>query len=250
MAMLTRPAFQTGGNFGSPKIDLGGCVFYAPLWREDQKALTTATFQSSGVYGIPRHTCTVTGAIWTPPTGYVFDGDDQISLAAASNVLLNNAPAITNCFWFKAASMPGAGLSRDFIFWEINEATQMGIGVSLYDTNKIRILGRSKDGDTLRSTTIAFTDTTSYHFLVSIHNYAAGTLQIILDGVAADPVAAVWTQTYYTSTCTTGIPRIGCDAAATGDFFVGGIGEIFTFKLGSSIGELERIRLATKWRFI
>ena len=79
-----RRIYQTGGNFGSPKLDLAGCVLYVPLWRPD---LAGNSFKSKGPYGIPIHTCTVTGAVWGLQ-GRTFDGtNDYISFG--NNAILN-----------------------------------------------------------------------------------------------------------------------------------------------------------------
>ncbi len=82
MPISTNRRGMTGGNFGSPKIDLGGCVFYAPLWRPD---LAGSPFNSSGVYGIPIHSCTVAGALWTSQ-GRSFDGDDYVDVGTPANL--------------------------------------------------------------------------------------------------------------------------------------------------------------------
>ena len=34
-----------------------------------------------------RHACSVVGAIWTPPTGYVFDGDDRIDCGVGASII-------------------------------------------------------------------------------------------------------------------------------------------------------------------
>lgn len=66
---LLRPPFMTGG-WGSPKIDLAGCVLYLPLWRPD---MAGDTIISKDIYG---HVCTVTEALWTP-YGRDFDGTND-----------------------------------------------------------------------------------------------------------------------------------------------------------------------------
>ena len=123
----------TGGNFGSPKIDLGGCVLYAPLWRPE---LAGSPFNSNGVYGIPTQNCTVTGALWTSQ-GRRFDGiDDSIDCGSAS-VLDDLAP-----FTFLAWIYPtGAGEGGNgTVIWK-ETAGNSGTFFQLYN-NDLRLLLR------------------------------------------------------------------------------------------------------------
>ena len=62
------PAFKTG-SWGSPKLDLGGCVFYAPLWRPDMVARGGAIVSGTGTMAqtpftlaVGDNTITATGA--------------------------------------------------------------------------------------------------------------------------------------------------------------------------------------------
>ncbi len=72
MSILARPYLRTG----IPKVDLSGCVLYVPLWRPD---LAGSPFQSKDSIG---HTCTVTGATWTPlGRQFVGTNPDYISVA-------------------------------------------------------------------------------------------------------------------------------------------------------------------------
>ena len=73
-SLLSRPYMRVG----LPKIDLSGCVFYAPLWRPDMGG---TTFYSKDTYN---HLCTPTNATWgsdgrtTAGTGYIRCGTNSV----------------------------------------------------------------------------------------------------------------------------------------------------------------------------
>lgn len=88
----------TSGSWNIPKVDLGGCVFYAPLWRPDKAG---NPFQSSNVSLYP---CTVIGAIWGSQ-GRTFDGtDDEISTPQDDSKPSLSPPSITVEAWVNAVS--------------------------------------------------------------------------------------------------------------------------------------------------
>ena len=53
---MANASLLTGGRYGSPKLDLGGCVLYAPLWRPDMVARGGRIVNGSGICtGSPLH---------------------------------------------------------------------------------------------------------------------------------------------------------------------------------------------------
>jgi len=69
---LSLPRFPFRGK------ELEGCVLYASLWDEKSRVSPFPSLDPN------HHLLTVTGAIWTPPTGYVFDGNDYIKNSTAN----------------------------------------------------------------------------------------------------------------------------------------------------------------------
>jgi len=77
---------------GTPKIDLGGCVLYLPLWQPDMAGSTIISKDKSA------NSCTVTGAVWGSQ-GRTFDGiNDVITCGSAITI---PATASTYCLWIK-----------------------------------------------------------------------------------------------------------------------------------------------------
>lgn len=64
--------------WATPRLNMAGCVLYAPLWRPDLAIATGGTFRTKDRNA---HVCTVTGALWTPQ-GRLYDRvDDDIEVA-------------------------------------------------------------------------------------------------------------------------------------------------------------------------
>ncbi len=81
---------MTGGNFGSPKLDLGGCVFHAPLWRPDMVARGGSIVSGTGTMAVTPLTLAVgantvtaltagTFIITLPQAGTCASGDATIT---------------------------------------------------------------------------------------------------------------------------------------------------------------------------
>jgi hypothetical protein len=82
---------------GLPKVNLGGCALYLPLWRPD---MACSTIISKDKYG---HSCTKTGTVWSQASGTYFDGsDDKIVMPA--HAIFQNAIAWTFLCWINRSS--------------------------------------------------------------------------------------------------------------------------------------------------
>ena len=224
---------NTGGNFGSPKFDTGGCVLYAPLWRQDQAG---SPFQSSGAYGRPTHTCTVTGAVRTPQ-GRLFDGlDDKIAIPHAASLM--PATTLTLEGWVYNTDQTAASeqtiVSKDnatnrSYFLEINNVTTTG-----------KVKFKAGTVDTFNSNAGEVALNTWYH-LVGTHNGSA--MKIYKNGVE---IATV-NDTNAIGGNTQGV-AIG-DNEAYDLWFKGTIGEVRIYNRALTALEVQRNYLVTKWRY-
>ena len=99
---MSKPRFNTGG-WGTPKIDLGGCVLYLPLWRPDMVARGGGIKNGTGTLDVSpqnlavgANTITATGAgtfiITVPQAGTCASGTATIT---GSPVTLNAGVATT-----------------------------------------------------------------------------------------------------------------------------------------------------------
>ena len=233
MTMLHRPAFRTGGKFGSPKIDLGGCVFYAPLWRPN---LAGSTFQSSGVYGTPVSTCTVTGATWGSQ-GRSFDGDDKISVAQSA--ALQNLTAKSVFIWHKT---PAFTASARYLYDDGYFETNFGVRIfAIAAANNINIWIKNSAG-TLVAEEFAFTanafelvgftwDGTTVHYYSNAVEKGAG------DALTGTIAASDDTLT------------LGATTPTNVSWYNGTEGEVWIYNRALTAAEVSHIYQVTKWRY-
>ncbi len=241
VSVLSRPYMQTGGNCGSPKIDLSSCVFLAQLWREELKG---SPFLSSGVYGIPSHPCTVTGATWGSQ-GRTFDGtDDYISIAD------NDALDITGTLWIEIWLKTYAYESGAGILTKSGAAgADPSFFINQYDATANRFDFRVYDVDAGASRyNTADTPLNTFFMLdlVSTQNannqgYINGVASGAQDGAArADKALRVNTD----------VLKLGWSGAAgVGAYSNCTIGEIRIYNRAPRSGEILQNFNATKWRY-
>ncbi len=231
--MITKPIFQTGGNFGSPKLDLGGCVLYLPLWRQDQ---TGSPFNSKSVYGIPSYACTVVGATWGT-TGRYFDGsDDNIDCGGTIPDVLTNQLSlemwvyttglVTSTFWCAQGQPTAAGY--DWGFYNTGSKT-----------TQFYVINAAGTGNPCAGGTVLVTSKW-YHLLGT---YDGAYLNIYVNGVS-DGAAVAQTG----------------NARDSGYNFIIGkwnstlinaiVGEVRVFNRCLSAAEVLHNYQATKWKFI
>ena len=239
---MYRPIHQTGGNFGSPKLGLGGCVLYVPLWRQE---LTGSPFQSSGVYGVPTSTCTVTGATWGK-YGRTFDGtDDEITIPASTTLTLPNGFTVV-------ANVKFTDVTTGRYFFGI------GYGVSgADDTGDLRITAAGKieaywnrtAGAYVGQTGIIVLNNTDFYNIVVV--YQPNAFPLLYINFNSDGSNVGTTGTY--ASATNWKVNIGASSYAGGSKgtpMQGITGEIFLYNRVVSSVEVKQIYDATKWRYV
>ena len=232
VSLLRRLALQTGGNFGSPKLDLGGCVLYAPLWRPDQAG---SPFNSKSAYGVPSHACTVVGATWGLQ-GRTFDGSDDKILVPDTASLDITVGAVE--FWIKwiVATNYRRCFSKGNSDVDVNNFT-FEIFLEL-DVYKMRF--RDSVGYASLATT-GVPSTTAFQHIVFNHTGAA--VQFYVDTVSVLNTARNGTLT--NSSYSVAIGCQGEGAAYANAIF----GEARIYNRALTAGEIMRNYLATRWRY-
>ena len=91
-------------SWATPRLDLSGCVLYAPLWRPD---LAGSSFTTEPP--VP-HVATVTGAVWGNQ-GRTFTAASQHMIACGNPVPLRITGAMTVLQWFNPGAVHGANLA-------------------------------------------------------------------------------------------------------------------------------------------
>ncbi len=220
MSVLTRPAFRAS-SWAIPKINLGGCVFYAPLWRPDLGVATGGTFKSKDTLG---HVCTVTGATWGSQ-GRTFDGNDQISIPVTCT------PPFTVVVWCKFSGLPSVLVHTQ----PLCDGTGTNDGVigviAGGDLTYIQLAGLAVVGG-------AITDL-NWHMYTAIFNGAGSSIRVD------------------TGTATTGTTGM---ATTTSPYLLGTVGnlsihlegiegDVLFYNRALSAGEIMNNYLATKWRY-
>ena len=249
--VVTRPSFGLTGGWGSPKLDLAGCVLYAPLWRPDQAG---SPFTSKPP--IP-HLATVTGALWTPQ-GRTFDGTDDFISAGNAAPLDTLAGAFSLEVWFKPTSLGGNSkgiitkgdlvntqtpASFSLTQGQIVAGDAKGLNVFVMDdTNDARI-GYGADN--------VFTAGYWYHL---VSTYSGGTTtsstKLYANGVLlpvdTDNAGGVFVS-MTSSTHNLNLGRALVNAAYVYNACT--IGEVRVYTRALTILEIQRNYLATKWRY-
>ncbi len=234
--VMTRPFMRTGGNLGSPKFNLAGCVLYAPLWRPE---LAGSPFQSSGVYGIPTHTCTVTGALWTPQ-GRTFDGLNDIINCGSATVIDNLLTTLSIGGWAYPETQGESGFGY---FIECGALNNRGFG--FYMNSDARFSFRILNGAVPAEATSALgtMSLNAWHHFFGTYD-GVSTIKLYIDGVQYSAVG-----------------NGAIDAHAVDNFIIGGRsdgslcfdgigGEVVAFNREMSSGEVLQHLQETKWRYM
>jgi len=221
MTVLTSPAFRTGGMFGSPKIDLGGCVLYLPFWRPDMAGSPIISKDSSA------HSCTVVGATWGL-TGRTFDGADDYITVPHNACFDFGTGDFSWVVWFKATTT--ASVHRILSKGD-SEAFVVRINIDTIEA----YVGEGT------VTKFAFTDTASFHQLAITRT--SGLVKVYLDLV--EKFSGILAGNVDSATDLT----IGIRHTLTEDFS-GIVGEVSAYKRGRTLLEITQNYLATKWGYI
>jgi len=201
-------------------------VLYLPLYMLDGTAI-----MSRDAYG---HSCTVTGAIWTPQ-GYSFDGDDQITVPATSALDFTTGN-FTFIFWINPTNFAANRFIYSRGVWDAD-----GFDTFIYDETglpalRIHIPGGGTNNciSGLALTAGVFQMHTIVRSGTQIIFYK-NTTQSISDTSAIDATTA--NRTAY----------IGSKNGASN--FIGSIGEVLIYNRALTPAEIQRNYQATKWRY-
>lgn len=221
-------------SWARPRLDLGGCVLYVPLWHP---TLAGSSFQSKDSVS---HTCTVEGPTWGV-RGRTFDGtNDYISIPDAAT--LDITGALTIEAWINVAGLGGAnggGILAKSPF------------TTAHGTYQIFITGTSnKFGVDLNAGAIDVATNTTPTLNVWYHAVATYDLQnirlylnAVQDGTAAYTAAI---------TADNNVIHIGhyySTIASGTHFFNGVIGEVRVYNRALSVAEILHNYQSTKWRY-
>lgn len=209
-----------------------GCVLDLPLYHT---ALSPDSFKS---FDKNAHSCSVTGALWTPQ-GRAFDGvDDYIALP---DNILANASQWTIFLWLKAgdiatdqASPFGGGLT----LW--NEIPSLRHKLGKYQVNALHstefiIHNQSTSGDVLLH------EWESICFL-----YDGSDCLFYRNGALTDTLTALDGKSLDATTVNS---RLGGGQTPSSKAYSGSIGEVLIYNRVLSGNEISKLYLSTKWRY-
>jgi len=212
-------------------------VLYLPLWYP-YSDMTGSTIYS---YDKNRHSCSVTGAIWTP-RGRSFDGDDKITVP-----IHNSLKPLTDS-WTIILSFNTSTDQRQF-FLSTYAAGEDYYMFELYDQRQLRfyISDSVGGGDAIAGDTQNLHDG-KWHQVACIRNEQDGKLYLYLDGISdATPVNATNT----TGLSIAPVVDLIFGQQTEGSFALNGMeGEVLIYSRALSPLEIQRIYLATKWRYV
>ncbi len=239
-----RGSIQTGGNFGSPKIDLGGCVYYAPLWRPE---FAGSTFKSSGVYGLQSLACTPANTVWDFQNGLLFNAtNSDVDLDAVTS--FDSLDALTLYMWYKPnIDLDGQGTHRTLASFRGDGLDDIQLYYS-HSTNDFRCFGNISSGADLSVSPAGGTDVGKsqvWHLIVMSLGAAGASIEIDLAAYATS-AGTQSIKTYADSTPTTQF-RFGDFTSARS--WPGNIGDILLFDNQHSASQKSRIHQSTKWRY-
>lgn len=239
MSIATRFVSSTA----RPRLDLSGCVFYAPLWRPD---LGGSTFTTIGDGGIPTHLCTVTGATWGIQ-GRTFDGsDDKITIPHST--VFNITNELTVEFWFKtSAGDDGYIINKGW------KAGELGTNHPWFFVNV--------GGGTPRRIQFNISDNSPLQQdLISDTQLVANTFHHVV-GTATNSLSTLYFNGVFEKSATlSGLP-FGVNTAdvwvgmrnangANGFPFAGTVGEVSIFNRAFTASEVQQNYLTTKGRYV
>ncbi len=201
-------------------------VLYLPLWKLDGSVI-----RDQSVFG---YTCTVTGALWTPQGRYFDYIDDKISCGLPPEPTTE----FTYISWINLAEVPTANQGV-YGKQDVGDRTPY-----LYFAANATARGTFKMGGT---SYYAFSDADlvplNWYCVAYRYSKAVGKTQLVINGIPnAEGNAAVDLTGQPTNPVTVGY--------AVAWFFKGWIGEIRLHNRYMTLGEIQNLYLATKWRYL
>ncbi len=237
--LLRRPYMATG----LPKIDLSGCVFYAPLWRPD---LGGSTF-----YDLAGHNlCTVTGAVWGSQ-GRTYNGDDLINIDAALTPLASTTTG-TWLTWINSSDVTPAAQYSLICFGNTAAASLELIILDITTGGKVQ--GQcylTNNAQWSFSSNSTLSDNTWYQIGIT-HN--GTTPALVINGVVVASTFVNETDKTRWFSALTGLDngRLGCGnygGSGNGSFLTGTQGVAVLYSRVLSASELMNRYLEEKWRY-
>lgn len=222
-------------SWGRPRLDLGSCVLYLPLWRPS-KDMEGSTIYSYDKY---RHSGAVTGAIWNNLGihGRYFDGSDDRIVVPNHSAFSFGTGDFSIELWLKASST-GANIqrlvSKQAAAWLFFRLVTGVPTLSIKDGTNEQTVACSSD---LRDD--------SWHYLcVTVDRDDSSGFTIFVDGAscATDDPTGVGSITNATDLQ---IARFSGGL----EYFKGNIGEIKIYSRCLKLTEVARSYQATKWRY-
>jgi len=221
---------DTGALFHPGPIIDESLVFHAPLWHPD---LSVSPFTTKDA---TKHTCTVTGALWTPQ-GRTFVAATPSYISCGNSSLLNfTSGDFTLEMWEKTDS-DGVQV---LLVRGIADAT----GYQFYlNTNRKPLLYTSQSGaDQATYLTNSMSDSVWHHIIAT----RVGALVVIdVDGVTP----AQTSGTHINPTTSTNNLVLGVHNNLTSSPFSGLQGEVRIYSRALTAGERIHNYLATRWRY-
>jgi len=228
-----RTALRTE-SWATPRLDLGGCVLYVPLWHPTLGSqVSGSTFQSKDKIG---HICTVTGALWTPQ-GRTFDGFDD-SIEVSDTPSLDIIDAITIGGWVK----PGLANTEQYWIAKGDRGIAINYVASITATNYFAFeFYTTPTWYTNADDTTPLVVGTWYHLVAT---YDKVNVKLYIQGVLAKTIPRTPVLTANALSL-----FIGREGSAGGTFFTGTQGEVLAYNRALFALEIQRNYLATKWRY-
>lgn len=217
MPLIINPPFKTSDSA------LG---LYVPLWAGE---LSGSSFKSRDTY---KHLCTVTGALWTPQ-GRSFDGTDDFIEVPNSNSW--RGTQFTILLWSQLSATKNNGLSC-----HSGPSGAGGWYAAFYSTAEGTDCTFAVGGTSAPFSSTAIVDT-SFNFMGVSRN--GTTARVVINGQDE------------------GNKTVGADASGTNSLYIerdrnsgtyyGGaiMGEVLIYSRALTLSEIQRIYLATKWRY-
>jgi len=213
-------------------------VLYAPLWKRDG-----ASFMSDDHYG---HSCSVTGAVWTPQ-GRSFDGTDDY-INCGTSAAFNATTELTLIAWVAPADVTPASTKMiiakyntngDQRSWELELRTDGKLGVSFGDPSDGTYEGRV-DSDVAVFTT----DNEWVYVAMSFHS---GTVVLYKNGslISSHTVSGAVPASLFVSTT----PVFIAFREGYNRYLAGKVGDCFIYNRALEPSEIHQNYLATKWRY-
>jgi MSHA biogenesis protein MshQ len=165
------------------------------------------------------------------PNSLLVDGTgDGIQLPNGSNII-NGAVNVTISAFFTATTLPGAGGVANIAWIGRNGSdTEVRFGLQLFDSNKVRVIGRATDGGSSGNAVFNanLTIGTLYHLAATV-NYANGNVDFYLNGAffgSQAGIANLNAATDVLPNTNSNRAAIGANGIVGGEYFNGRIDDL------------------------